>query len=86
MSKQVCVIPFPRESLLWFNSSAETPLEKIESIDKLHYLENGQKVRMVKADTPTFSVDTEDDKRCLEKVMADNIFVEKTRQWIEAKT
>ena len=85
MNKQVCIIPFRRESLLWFNSAPETPLEKIESIDMLRYLENGKKVRMVRTDTPTFSVDTEDDRCRVEKLMAGNMLVEQTRQWIEVK-
>jgi len=40
---------------------AETPLEKIESVDMMRILENGDKVRMVFCEEITKSVDTEND-------------------------
>ena len=66
MQKQVCVIPFRRDFLVKFNNLTETPLERIESVDMLRVLEHGFKVRMVKTDKPSFSVDTKSD---LEKVI-----------------
>ena len=65
MFKQVCIIPFRREYLLEYNSISQTMLEKIESIDMLRVLETGDKVRMVKMNHETYSVDTVED---LEKV------------------
>jgi 3-deoxy-manno-octulosonate cytidylyltransferase (CMP-KDO synthetase) len=69
MLKQVCVIPFKRDYLLKFNEMEETELERIESIDMLRIIENGEKVHMVLNDTTTYSVDTEQDKCNVENTM-----------------
>lgn len=61
MLKQVCIIPFRRDYLLKFNSMPETPLERIESVDMMRILENGEQVRMVMIDAVTLSVDTPED-------------------------
>ena len=58
MLKQVCVIPFRRDFLLEYNDMEQTPLEIIESVDMNRLLENGIKIRMVKCDQETYSVDT----------------------------
>ena len=58
MQKQVCVIPFRRDYLLKFNSTPETPLEKIESVDMLRVLESGGKVKMIPTTYPSIGVDT----------------------------
>ena len=74
MLKQVCVIPFRREFLLKFNSMKETVLEKIESVDMLRVIENGDKVRMIYSDTSSFSVDTEQDlANVVNKMVDDNL-------------
>ena len=65
MLKQICIIPFKRDYLFEFNNTAETPLEKIESVDMLRVIESGKKVRMVLTHEQSFSVDTKSD---LEKV------------------
>lgn len=61
MLKQVCVIPFRRDYLLRFNALASTPLERYESVDMLRVIEHGDKVKMVKIDEISYSVDTLDD-------------------------
>ena len=74
MRKQICVIPFKRDYLLKFNEMEQTELEKIESIDMLRVIENGDKVKMVYSDSPSFSVDTEDDlKRVSDKMANDKL-------------
>lgn len=67
MYKQVCVIPFRRQMLLDFNSMDETPLERYESVDMLRLIENGIDVTMVKTDEETYSVDTIEDLKKVEK-------------------
>ncbi|MBA3018310.1 MAG: 3-deoxy-manno-octulosonate cytidylyltransferase [Proteobacteria bacterium] len=69
MFKQVCVIPFRRDYLLKFNSMPETPLERIESVDMMRILENGEQVRMVMTDAETLSVDTPEDLERVSKLM-----------------
>jgi len=65
MYKQVCVIPFRRDYLLKFTTLEPTSLEIIESIDMNRFLEHGFKVKIVRTNYETFSVDT---KKDLEKV------------------
>ncbi|MBZ0220849.1 MAG: 3-deoxy-manno-octulosonate cytidylyltransferase [Candidatus Methylomirabilis sp.] len=67
--KQVCVIPFRRQSLLHFNRLGQTPLEIIESVDMLRLIENGLKVRMVPTEAATWSVDTLQDLKKVEHAM-----------------
>lgn len=69
MLKQVCIIPFRRDYLLKFNSMPETPLERIESVDMMRILENGEQVRMVMTDAETLSVDTPEDLERVSKLM-----------------
>ncbi|MDR2604331.1 MAG: 3-deoxy-manno-octulosonate cytidylyltransferase [Desulfovibrio sp.] len=69
MRKQVCVIPFRRDFLLWFNAVPESPLEIIESVDMLRILENGGTVRMVYIRERTLSVDTPEDLRRVRELM-----------------
>lgn len=64
--KQVCVIPFRRKALMDFNDLEETPLEIIESVDMMRIIENGRKVRMVKIEEDSYSVDVKSD---LDKVI-----------------
>lgn len=72
MRKQVCVIPFRRDYLLRFNALPPTPLETIESVDMLRILEHGERVRMVRTDVVSLSVDTPRDlARVVELMKAD---------------
>tara|TARA_B100001964_G_scaffold243564_1_gene321899 strand:- start:225 stop:998 length:774 start_codon:yes stop_codon:yes gene_type:complete len=72
MHKQICVIPFKREYLLKFNNMEETDLERIESVDMLRIVENGEKVKMVYSNTPSFSVDTKEDLENVVNKMAND--------------
>ena len=69
MLKQVCIIPFTREYLLKFNEMAETELERIESVDMMRIIENGDKVHMVMTQAQSLSVDTEQDRLQVEAKM-----------------
>jgi len=70
MLKQVCIIPFKRDYLLKFNNMEETELERVESVDMMRIIENGEKVKMVYSDTPSFSVDNQVDLENVEQRMA----------------
>jgi len=61
MLKQVCIIPFRRDYLIKFNQMEETTLERIESVDMLRVLENGDTVQMAMTEKETYSVDTEEE-------------------------
>ncbi len=73
--KQVCIMPFTREYLLKFNDLEPTILEQIESIDMNRFLEHGYKVKMVLQDFETYSVDTPEDLKKVEKYLADDPLV-----------
>jgi len=70
--KQVCVIPFRREFLLKFNELDPTPLEVAESVDMMRVLEHGYKIKMIKTKHDVYSVDTEQDRQRVEKLMEDD--------------
>jgi len=72
MKKQVCIIPFRRDYLMYYNTLAETPLEVIESVDMMRILEHGDKVLMVPTTAKTLSVDTPDDRVAVEAAMQDD--------------
>jgi 3-deoxy-manno-octulosonate cytidylyltransferase (CMP-KDO synthetase) len=67
--KQVCIIPFRRDTLLAYASLEPTPLEESESIDMMRFLEHGYKVRMVETEYDTFSVDTPEDLERVQGMM-----------------
>ena len=77
MLKQICVIPFRRDFLLEFNKTPETPLERVESVDMLRVIESGGDVRMVMTEYPSLSVDTPQDLKTVEKVMIDDLLMER---------
>lgn len=70
MLKQVCIIPFTRDYLLKFNAMPETELERIESVDMMRIIENGENVKMVMTEYESLSVDTEEDRARVDQCMA----------------
>ena len=76
MFKQVCIIPFRRDFLIKFNELDPTPLEEAEFIDMMRLLENGYRVKMVSIDSGTYAVDTIEDLRKVEKLMADDPLIQ----------
>lgn len=67
--KQVCIYVFSLEHLKQFAASAEkTPLEAVEDIEILRFLEMGVKVKMVEVGGNSIAVDVPED---VEKVLAE---------------
>jgi 3-deoxy-manno-octulosonate cytidylyltransferase (CMP-KDO synthetase) len=77
MYRQVCIIPFKRDFLIMFNELPPTPLEAIESVDMLRVLEHGYKVKMVLTKFVTYSVDTVDDLKKVERLMEKDLLISK---------
>ena len=77
MKKQVCIIPFTRQCLLDYTALEPTPLEVIESIDMLRFLEHGEQVKMVHTDHQTLAVDTKADLRQVEALIKDDPLLKK---------
>ena len=73
MFKQVCVIPFKRDFLEKFNAWGRKTLEGVESIDMLRVIEHGHKVKMVYGEFETYSVDTPEDLKKVEKKMSSDL-------------
>ena len=68
--RQVCVYAFPKKALEAFKAQkVKTPLEKIEDIEILRFLELGWEVRMVPLSTQSVAVDTPEDIVKVEQVI-----------------
>jgi 3-deoxy-manno-octulosonate cytidylyltransferase (CMP-KDO synthetase) len=70
--KQVCVISFSLAGLREFSRLEPTPLEQVESIDMLRYLEHRIPVRLVPTDRNTHAVDTPEDLLIVEAMLRDD--------------
>ena len=75
--KQVCIIPFNRKSLLKFNETKETILEKAESIDMLRLIENQINIKLLYNKKKTYSVDTLKDLKRVSALMKDDPLIKK---------
>jgi 3-deoxy-manno-octulosonate cytidylyltransferase (CMP-KDO synthetase) len=77
MFKQVCIIRFRRDFLIKFNELEPTPLEIVESVDMLRVLEHGYGVKMMALDMNTYSVDTPDDLKHVEQLIANDLLMKR---------
>jgi 3-deoxy-manno-octulosonate cytidylyltransferase (CMP-KDO synthetase) len=66
--RQVCVYAFPKNALMQFAElKNKTPLEEMEDLEILRFLEMGYEVRMIELSQDSIAVDTPED---VEKVIA----------------
>lgn len=72
MYQQTGIIAFAKSHLDRFSDLPQTPLEKIESVDMLRYLEHGDTIMAVKTEIETIGVDTERDRARAESILAEN--------------
>ncbi len=70
---QTGIIAFRKNELIKFNSTNETTLEQLESIDMNRVLENGGKIKMVLTKYETLGVDTEKELLQAEKMMLKDV-------------
>jgi 3-deoxy-manno-octulosonate cytidylyltransferase (CMP-KDO synthetase) len=70
--KHVALIPFRRDFLIEFGRLSMTPLETVESVDYLRAVENGYRIKVIITKRKTETVDTPEDLRVVEKLMADD--------------
>jgi 3-deoxy-manno-octulosonate cytidylyltransferase (CMP-KDO synthetase) len=60
--KQVCIYAFSKKHLqLFYKSHKKTPLEEVEDIEILRFLEAGIKVKMVEVEAGSLAVDIPSD-------------------------
>lgn len=68
---------FTRESLEDYTNLESTPIEIIESIDMLRFLESGRKIKIIETSFDTKSVDASEDlDRASELMQADDLFAD----------
>jgi 3-deoxy-manno-octulosonate cytidylyltransferase (CMP-KDO synthetase) len=70
--KQVCIYAFPKDSLFAFSSTNKTPLETIEDIEVLRFLELGYKVQMISLSGNGIAVDVPEDIKKVEAYLNEN--------------
>lgn len=59
--KHLGVLCYTREALEFFHTTPRGPLETIEDINELRFIEHGKKLRMIPVDAKSLSVDTPKD-------------------------
>ena len=57
----VGVYGFLSQSISHFSSLKPSKLEKIEMLECIRFIENGQKIKMIRIDNPTIGIDTPND-------------------------
>lgn len=67
--EHIGVYGFTKRALLQFSELEPTPLEKVESVECLRYLENGIPIKMVKTDFLILEIDTEEDRIRAERLL-----------------
>ncbi len=65
----VGVYGYQRQALLELAALAPTPLERSESLEQLRALEHGMSIRVLPASTASIGVDTEEDRRRVERLI-----------------
>ncbi|MDR2361875.1 MAG: 3-deoxy-manno-octulosonate cytidylyltransferase [Prevotellaceae bacterium] len=68
--EHIGVYAFRRQALLDFANTPATPLERIEKIECLRYLETGKKIKMILTDYMGIEIDTPEDLLNAEKHLA----------------
>lgn len=67
--KHIGIYAFRKSALQAFTSWKATPLEMVEKLEQLRYLENGVKIKMVLTDESPLSIDTPEDLEMAKKLM-----------------
>jgi 3-deoxy-manno-octulosonate cytidylyltransferase (CMP-KDO synthetase) len=68
--KHVGMYAYRRAALEHYHALPPSPLERAEQLEQLRLLEMGIPIRVVETDEPTVGVDTEDDLRAVEALLA----------------
>ncbi len=67
--KHIGVYAFRKEALLKFSKLEMTPLEKLEKIECIRYLENGMKIKMIETDFVGVGIDVPEDLEKAKKII-----------------
>tara|TARA_B100000315_G_C14460215_1_gene533377 strand:- start:299 stop:1063 length:765 start_codon:yes stop_codon:yes gene_type:complete len=75
--KQVCIMPFRRNTLLEYLNLSPTQLEIIESVDMNRFLEHGISLKMIESNYESYAVDTKEDLQFVEEAMKNDHLIDK---------
>ena len=67
--RQICIYGFPKKALDAFSNGYKTPLEKIEDIEILRFLELNIPVKMIEMSTQSIAVDLQEDIAKVERFL-----------------
>lgn len=67
--KHVGVYAFRKDALIKFSNLESTPLERLEKIECIRYLENGMKIKMIETDFIGVGIDTPEDLETARKLL-----------------
>ena len=59
--KHIGVYAFRKDALMEFYRLSPTPLEEMEKLEQLRYLENGRRIKMVLSEVENIGIDTPED-------------------------
>ena len=71
--KHIGVYAFRKEALLKFSELEMTPLEKLEKIECIRYLENGMKIKMIETDFVGVGIDVPEDLEKAKEILRKGI-------------
>lgn len=63
------IYAFRKEALIEFYNTAMTPIEKIEKIECIRYLEMGKKIKMIETSVESIGIDTPEDLEEAKKIL-----------------
>jgi len=70
-NKQICIYAFPKQALIDFSSvNKKTPLEELEDIEILRFLELGYEVQMVEVSNTSIAVDIPEDVKKVRRILS----------------
>ena len=67
--KHIGIYAFRKNALMAFTAQQPSPLEKIEKLEQLRYLEDGVKIKMIRTDETPVSIDTPEDLENAKKLL-----------------
>lgn len=86
--KHIGVLAYNKEALRFFAETRRGPLELVEDVNELRFLEHGKRVRMIEVDYPSLSVDTPKDLEKVREILKTAIArgeIESPREHIERR-
>ncbi len=71
--KHLGVLAYSMEALKFFSETEKGPLEKIEDINELRFIEHGKKLKMIPVEAHTLSVDTPKDLEYVKSIIQNRL-------------